>query len=71
MNEIDERLARVEEMFKKVDGFIATVVEDARQCKSELKNHKKEIKEMKKVVQEIYLHNIKIIKRCPEVKATE
>lgn len=71
MNEIDMRLAKVEEMFKRMDVFVSAVVKDARQCKLELKNHKKEIKQMKKVVQKIYLHNIKIIKRCPEVKAIE
>ncbi len=71
MDEIDARLAKVEAMFERMEDFITAVVKDARQCKLQLENHKKDIKDMKKVVQKIYLHNIKIIKRCPEAKAIE
>ena len=71
MEEIEIRLKNVEKMFEKIDEFVGLVVKDAKLCKSQLKEHKKEIKNMKKVIQKIYLHNIKILKKCPEAKVIE
>lgn len=71
MEEIEIRLKNVEKMFEKIDEFVGLVVKDAKSCKSQLKEHKKEIKNMKKVIQKIYLHNIKILKKCPEAKVIE
>lgn len=64
MDEVVNRLSKIEERFSNMSSSVMYVLKDAKKCKAQLARQEKEIAKLKDSHKKIYLHNLEIIKRC-------